>query len=230
MSFNRISFAKALLPMAALSLLAACATPFEARVSRFQALPATQNQSFYVQASDRAKAGGLEFSTYAGLVAQRLQAVGYQPAADARSATLVVNLDYGVEPGRERIESRPGFYQPYGFYGPWGGFGGGRYGFGRGYYGGGFGGFYGGGFYDPFWGNQSEVYSYTLYPAYLTMRINRAQDNVSVFEGRAEAVARNNNLTQLVPNLVDAIFTNFPGRSGETVRVQLPAPARQASR
>jgi hypothetical protein len=29
-----------------------------------------------------------------------------------------------------------------------------------------------------------------------------------------------------VPNLVEAMFTNFPGRSGETVRITVPPPAR----
>ena len=52
------------------------------------------------------------------------------------------------------------------------------------------------------------------------MRINRNTDKKSVFEGRAETVSSSNNLTRLVPNLVTAMFTNFPGNSGETVRVR----------
>ena len=104
------------------------------------------------------------------------------------------------------------------------GYGGGGYGrgfYGRGFYGGGF------GFYDPFFAGgfgYPEVYSYTVYPAYLSMRISRVAHNVSLFEGRAETQARNNNLTRLVPNLVTAMFTNFPGRSGETVRVTVEPP------
>ena len=52
------------------------------------------------------------------------------------------------------------------------------------------------------------------------LRINRNTDKKSVFEGRAETVSNSNNLTRLVPNLVTAMFTNFPGSSGETVRVR----------
>jgi hypothetical protein len=48
-----------------------------------------------------------------------------------------------------------------------------------------------------------------------------------VFEGRAETVSSSNNLTRLVPNLVTAMFTNFPGSSGETVRVRFD-PAKPA--
>ena len=47
-------------------VLAACASPFKADVSRFQSqLPAPQGQTFAVVADDPALAGGLEFSQYA---------------------------------------------------------------------------------------------------------------------------------------------------------------------
>ena len=66
-----------------------------------------------------------------------------------------------------------------------------------------------------------ETYSYTIYNSHVDLRINRTADNVSVFEGRAETVATTNDLTKLVPNLVTAIFTNFPGNNGQTLRVQI---------
>lgn len=216
----------------ALTLLlatAACTTPFEARVNRFQALPAPQGQTFAIQARDQAKAGSLEFATYANLVGQRLAAQGFTAASSPAAASLVVDLDYAVSPPREKIQTRPGF--GYGGFG-YGGFGGYRGGFGGwGGYGGfgarsNFGGFYGGGFYgpgfwDPFWG-PTEVYSTTQYNSFVAVRINRVNDSASVFEGRAETVSRSGDLTRLVPPLVDALFTGFPGNSGETIRVRLP--------
>lgn len=213
-----------------LTLVAGCAEPFEARVARFQSLPAPGGQTFTIQSRDARKAGGLEFATYANLVTQRLEAVGYRPASDPRTATLVVNFDYAAGMPRERIESTPGFgyggFGPYGGYGGFGGYGGyggfGHRGFGYGGFGGfGYGGF--GGFgYDGFGGGYgSEVYSVTQYNTYVDMRINRAVDNVSVFEGRAETVATTNDLTKLVPNLITALFTNFPGNNGQTVRIRV---------
>ncbi len=212
-----------LAPLVALTLVGACAEPFEARVARFQQLPAPSGQTFTIQSRDARKAGGLEFATYANLVTQRLEAVGYRPAADPRAATLVVNFDYAVGMPRERIESTPGF--GYGGFGPYGGFGYG--GFGRrgfGYGGFGYGGFgYGGFGYGGFggYGYGPEIYSVTQYNSYVDMRINRVADNVSVFEGRAETVATTNDLTKLVPNLIAAMFTNFPGNSGQTVKVRV---------
>lgn len=213
---------------AALALLlglAACATPFEARVNRFQQLPAPQGQTFSIQAHDRMKAGGLEFSTYANLVRQHLVSVGYAEASGPGAANFVVDLDYAVSQPREKVESTPGFggYGGFGYggYGGYGRFGGGYGGFGR--YGG-FGGFgYGG-----LWGwDYPQVYSETLFNSFVAVRISRASDNQSVFEGRAETVTRTNDLTRLVPPLVDALFTGFPGNNGETIRVRLPVDTTQ---
>ncbi len=215
----------ALAPLVVLTLTAACTEPFQARVARFQSLPAPQGQTFTIQSHDANKAAGLEFATYANLVSRRLESVGYRPAGDPRSATLVVNFDYAVTNPRERVETRPGFgYGGFGGYGGYGGFGGygGYGGYGRGFGYGGFGGFgYGGfgGYGFGGFGDYPETYSYTIYNSHVDLRINRTIDNVSVFEGRAETVATTNDLTKLVPNLITAIFTNFPGNSGQTIRV-----------
>lgn len=202
--------------MAALLTLSACATPFQSKVSRFQQMPAPSGQSFVIQAADREKADSLEFAQYTNLVRERLTAQGYQPASSRATATLVVDLDYGVNNGREKIDTRPGSYGAWGPWGPWG-----------------YSPWYGrhwwrGGFYDPFWGpwDAPEVYSYTVYNSFLSMRITNTRSGERVFEGTAEAQTRSNDLTALVPNLVQAIFTNFPGRSGETVRVKIPPPAK----
>lgn len=219
-------FAAALAPLVVLTLTAACTEPFQARVARFQSLPAPSGQTFTIQSRDPRKAGGLEFATYANLVTQRLIAVGYRPAADARSATLVVNFDYAVTMPRERVETRPGF--GYGGFGGYGGIGYGGFGHrGFGYGGFGYGGFggYGFGGYGGFggFGDYPETYSYTVYNSHVDLRINRTADNLAVFEGSAETVSTTNELTKLVPNLITAIFTNFPGNNGQTVRVQVDA-------
>ena len=209
-----------------LASLAACATPFNANVTRFQTqLPAPQGQSFAVVADDPALAGGLEFSQYAALVSQQMQRLGYTQAGSPDSATLLVRFDYGVDRGRERVR-RTGFSDP--FYSPW-------YGYAP-YYRGGWGrrypGFYRGGpwafgFHDPFF--DSAYDSYTVYTSGIELKIDRRADNQRLFEGRAEALSTSNRLQYLVPNLVDALFTDFPGESGRTVRISV-APERAPSR
>ena len=208
----------------ALLALGACAQPFEAQVSRFQVMPPPQGQSFVVQAANPRNRGGLEFSQYAGFVAEQLRQKGYTQAPDARAATFVVNLDYGVDNGQQKVVTTPGF-GGYGF-GPYGGGFGGYGGFGYGGFRRGFGGFgYGYGWNDPFFFGP-EVNSYTFYTSHLDMTINRTADGQRLFEGRAKARSRTDSLPALVPNLVEALFTGFPGRSGEEVRITVAPPPK----
>lgn len=210
---SRFSRRAALFAVPALALaLSACASPFKADVARFQALPAPQGQSFVVTASDPSLQGGLEFGQYAGLVTQQMSQLGYVPASDPARADMVVSFAYRVDNGREKVVS-DGFG---------GGFGGGFGPWGRG-------GFYGRrafgwGFNDPFiFGNgwNNDVRSYTVYTSEIDLKIDRTADNSRLFEGRAEAQSRSKNLQYLVPNLVEAIFTDFPGRSGEAVQISI---------
>lgn len=209
------TFKRIAAPAAALLLLAGCATSFKADVARFQQMPAPQGQTFAVVADDPALSGGLEFQQYADLVARELSQDGYVRADNPASANLVVRLDYDVDNGRERIRST-GFSDP--FWGPHWGYG--PY-WGRRAY------MYG--YYDPFlFGpGYSNIDSYTVYTSTLRMRIDRAADGRRLFEGTAKAQSLSNNLTYLVPNLVQAMFTNFPGSSGETVRVTI-APEKKS--
>jgi hypothetical protein len=208
-------FVTFLAPVALLAL-GACATPFKADVSRFQELPAPQGQTFAIKAADSANAGGIEFGQYASLIATELQEIGYVPASGG-AADMTVTLDYAVDGGKERtiVRSDP-FYDPY-----WG-----------------FGGYYRPyvvrtrrgaryitGYYDPFlysgFNRGYDVDNFTVYTANLDMKIDRNNDGKRLFEGKAEAKSRSNKLPYLVPNLVEAMFTGFPGNSGETVRISV---------
>ena len=227
--------AAALLGISALGL-AGCATGFPAQVSRYQAMPAPQGQSFFIVPADPAMAGGLEFSRYAGHVAQAMQAQGYAQAPSLEASTMVVRLDYGVDEGRQQVERDP-FARGYGYDPFYGGFGGPS------------GGFYGRPFYSRFgyWGPRSPFYYgwgdpfsyggfggpyqqvrvYTVYQSFLDLDIRRKADNASLFEGHAKARSADDNMGVLVPNLIEAMFTGFPGHSGETVKITVP-PAKKS--
>ena len=232
-SSRALKFAAASLALAG---LAACASPFRADVSRFQTqLPAPQGQTFAIVADDPALAGGLEFAQYAGYVAQEMQQLGYVPASSPQSATMLVRFDYGVDNGRERVRSDPfgyGYRDPfyrgwydyrpiayrdrygrtrvgYAPYRPWGF-----------------------GFHDPFFGGGG-VESYTVYTSGIEMKIDNQATGQRLFEGKAQALSTSNRLQYLVPNLVEAMFTDFPGNSGETVRISVAPenmPVQRTSR
>jgi hypothetical protein len=201
--------------------LAACASPgFKADVSRFQTqLPAPSGESFAVVADDPKLAGGLEFAQYARQVEAQMARLGYTPATP-ETASLLVRFDYGVDNGRERIR-QTGFQDP--FFDPWyrgyrGGFYRSRF-RGRGFYRPR--GAWGYGFYDPWFGGP-EIRSITVYTSGIDMKIDRTATGERLFEGKAEAVSTSNRLPYLVPNLVEAMFTDFPGSSsGETLRITI---------
>jgi len=234
--------AAAVIAGAASLMLAACATGLPTKVTRYSAMPVPAGQTFAVVPAD-GQLAGLQFNTYAAMIAQQLQARGYAPAANAQAADMLVSVDYGVDEGRtEYVAERPfgpsryrwgaygwsyrdPFYDPfwgihYGrpYWSPWA-----RDPF---YY----------GWDDPFWyaspyagygrgygGFGPRVREYTRYESHLDMKIVRRADNAPLFEGRVQARSQTDELGRLVPNLIQAMFTGFPGRSGETVKITVPA-------
>ncbi len=155
-----------------------------------------------------------------------MRELGYTQAASPQDATLLVHFDYGVDNGRERVQStgfgyRDPFYRGWYDYQPvifrdrrgnahvsyiptrsWG---------------------YG--FYDPWFGGP-DIDSYTVYTSGIEMKIDNAATGERLFEGKAQALSTSNRLQYLVPNLVEAMFTDFPGDSGKTVRISI-APEKQ---
>lgn len=218
--------------------LAGCASSLNTQVSRYQAMPAPAGQTFYVVPADGAPAN-LQFNRYAAIVSQQLAAKGYAPAGAPQLASMLVKLDFGVDQGRTEYTSDP--------------FGRSRYGYGFGnqfgydpFYRGLYGrpyysryGYWGGrspfyyGWDDPFWyssgfgGYGGEIRSYTEYKSFFDMDIVGKGTNAPLFEGHAKARSQTDELGVLVPNLIEAMFTGFPGRSGETVRISVPARKRQ---
>ncbi len=67
------------------------------------------------------------------------------------------------------------------------------------------------------WGSgYNDIESYVVYQSQLRMSINRAGGE-RLFEGTAKAQSISSKLTYLVPNLLDVLFTGFPGKNGEDI-------------
>jgi hypothetical protein len=182
-------------------------------------MPAPQGQTFIViPEGPMAGHGGLEFQHYAGIVTQQLQAKGYTPTADLNSASMVVQLGYGIDHGQIRYVEDPfargpffdPFYSP--FYFP-------RFGFRSAFY-------YG--WNDPFW-YGGGVDSYVEYHSELGLHIRAKGTNTPLFDGRAQARSETNRLDVVLPSLIEAMFTGFPGQNGETVKITIPTRPRTAA-
>lgn len=211
-------FAAAIALGASAVALSACAEQINTTVSRYQAMPAPQGQTFYVvPGGGMATNGGLEFQRYAGIVAQQLQARGYTPASSPQSASMIVQFGYQLDHGQVRYVEDPFYRGRYGF----GGFYGPGWGFYRPRFGWGLGGGYSWGWDDPFW-YGSGIDSYVEYHSEVDLHIRAAGTNAPLFDGRAQARSETDRLDVVIPSLVDAMFTGFPGRSGETVKITIP--------
>ena len=222
----------ALLGVAALGL-SGCATGLPTKVTRYSAaIP--QGQTFYVVPGPGVQQG-LQFNGFAAQVAQQMEAKGYRPAGAPGVADILVKVSYNVDQGTKEYSvdpfARSRYYSPFyrGYYDPfYGGFYGRPYWSRFGYYG------RRSPFYwgwdDPFWYNSpysgfgpDPIRSYTVYKSELDLDIVRRVDNYELFDGRAAARSQTDELGILVPNLIEAMFTNFPGTNGETVKITVPA-------
>lgn len=211
--------------------LAGCATVLPTKVTRYSAMPVPAGQTFAVVPGMGAAArGGLEFQRFAQLAAQQLEARGYRQVPSPAQAQLIVQLGYGVDRGQQIVREEPfsggfGYGAGFGRFNPYWGVYYGRPYFSRfGYYGYRDPFFYG--WDDPFWAGRG-VDVYTEYRSQLEMDIRDRATNQALFDGRAQARSTNDDLGRLVPSLIEAMFTGFPGRNGETVRISIPDRPRQ---
>ena len=231
-------FSAAALGLAALSLNA-CATGLDTKVTRYQPATIPAGYSFYVV--PKQGTADPQFYRYASMLSQQLEGQGFRPAGSPQLADMLVRVDYGVDQGQTIVRRDPFYGSRYGL--GLGGFGYGPYGFG-----------YRDPFFDPFWGpyygrrfysrwsrypfyygwddpfyfgGRGGIETYTVYKSKLDMDIVQRATNAPLFEGHAQARSQTDNLDALVPNLITAMFTGFPGRNGETVKITIPNTPRR---
>lgn len=224
-------FFKIIIALTALSILAACTQTIRSDVMRFHKLPKANGEKIVIVPLNPENISSLEFASYAALVGNALGNFGYVPA-NGSEADYIVELDYGVDEGQKTVRTMGGMYSPMfygGFYGryynPW-------YRYRSPYfYGGGFhrSPFYYGGIYDPFGyyplGMTPRVRTYVKYNRHLKMVIKPNSEGAqNLYEGEVKSSGRNKNLHEIMPYLVQAFFTNFPGESGSSERVSIEIP------
>ncbi|MEW5729202.1 MAG: DUF4136 domain-containing protein [Pseudomonadota bacterium] len=201
-----------LLALVVILALPACAPSLvRTDVTRFHRLdtPAAADRAFTILPREDQR-GSLEFQRYADLVAAQLARRGWRPVPASGPAEAVVFLDWGAgEPRTVTWQSPSSVYSGFGW-GPrshW--------------YGAGVGIPLGDPF--PYWETRSATY----YPKWMRVEILEAgawreQDRRVLFEGRAVTEGGRREIAPVMPYLVEALFTGFPGASGTTVNVDVP--------
>lgn len=216
---------------AVLVALAACASPryVVSDVTRYHTLsPSSENytgKTFAIIAVSPEQEQSIAFRQFGDQMNARLSSLGmrqFQGSAPT-GADYIVTLDYDVLGPTPDVRTQGGgFAMGFGYANrPWGGpgFGGGGFG------GGGFG--WGGG-YDPFWG-MPQTDTRQMFTRRVELDIYRGSTYASgpkqrVFEGKAISTGLNGQIEPVMPYMLEAVFKDFPGRSGasNTVTVQVP--------
>lgn len=184
-------------------LLSACARDVETQVTRFHegALPA--GETFTVEPA-KPEMRGPEFRSYAQLVRDEMRQYGFETADG--DPDLRVVADYGVSEGRTKVESYGGYGYPFYSY-RFGTFHPFHHGFVHPHH---FGGYYG-----------PEIRSDTVYTRTLRLKMIDTSSGEVVFEGRAISEGPTQELSTIMPYLVESMFRNFPGESGATKVVEI---------
>ncbi len=206
---------KYLIVVGLVGFVSACSSTFKSDVSRFHELPSPKGETVVIVAADPAQTTSLEFASYANIIGNYLAKQGYAPAGEGKP-DLIIELNYSVDDGKVMVRSYgSSFAFGYGYGHRFGHHGHFRH-FGHlGHF---------GHFYSPFYGYgypyYNSVRSYVNYTRKLTMVIRpNVEGEKNLFEGTVESVGRSNDLPQLMPLMVQALFTDFPGVTGSTERV-----------
>lgn len=195
-----------LLPL--VMMAAACTSSFKADVSSFHRLQRPEGETIKIVAIQEEKKGSLELASYAEQIAPYLQRLGYRVVGREDESQLEARIDYGVSDGNTMIRSYPS-------YGYWGYY---HYGYYPGYW------YYPWG---PFYGRDVDIRSTIVYSRWLHMQIVRADltpDNPDwmVYEGHVQSTGSNERLHEVMPFLIEALFSDFPGESGLSRTVKIP--------
>ena len=193
-------------------VLAACASPkyVVSDVTRFHTLPAAPSgQTFVIATLDADQGQSLAYHQYADDVTGKLVAMGLKPfSGPIEGADYVVTLKYSVRGPTPDVQSRND--------GNWA-------------VGAGFGGRHFGGWGS--WGGPYDNYTDTkqLFMRQVEVDIYRGATyntpkKERVFEGHALSAGQNGQIEPVMPYILDALFKNFPGRSGDTERVSIEVP------
>jgi hypothetical protein len=198
-------FSNAILaPLAAATLVAGCATTPTAEITRFHLGQPIPKDTLTVLPAAGVDGTSLEFRSYAGSVAQQFAAIGYPASPDPNRSAYIVTVNATQTARLAPPRSSP---VSVGIGGATGGSG-----FGM-----------GGGVTVPVGGSGPSQVNFNQ----LALQMKRRSDTSIIWEGRASsqiaAGSANASLAAAVPVLTSLLLKDFPGLSGQTVIVNLPA-------
>lgn len=193
----------------------ACGTRVQTDVTTFHTLQSVPAGQTFVMIPLKSQEGSLEYQTYAGMVSGRLARKGLIPSERVTGTDLAVFMSYAIDDGRTTVSAAPVFGQT----------GGGTTTTTTGYIG-----------RTPIYGTSYTPATYgitgyapvedTVYGRAVTVVILDAKrtvaenKNVVVYQATAKSTGSSGNLNVVMPAILNAMFTDWPGKSGTTERRQ----------
>lgn len=180
---------------AALIVLSACASNVKSNVTRFHQLPEPNGQTIEVIAMDPSLQQSIEFGSYASMVGGQLGKAGFNPPS-GNASQYVAEIAYSFESlqglvaeGRSPVSVGVGVG------------GGSRRGTSVGM-----------GVSTGFGSSSGNA----NYLSKFHMNITDLSTGQRVYEGHVESINKSTSLAQTMPFLINALFQDFPGKSGSS--------------
>ncbi|MEM0965117.1 MAG: DUF4136 domain-containing protein [Verrucomicrobiota bacterium] len=207
--------------MVSLALLSGCSTvKVKSSTARFHTLPPEGSGQTFLFDPTQSQRGSLEYEAYAELIEEKLIQYGWVPGTDPEDADYLVVFLYSIDGGETVSGSRPIYGQIGGgisvtsgsVRGP-----GGRSSF-------------TGTTYTPSTFGQvgsapytKEVYGRSFDLSILDNQRSTPEETVIVYEGRVTSRGSAGQLAAVIPTMIEALFLDFPGVSGDAGEVALPS-------
>ena len=182
-------------------ILASCASSIKNNVTRFHKLPPPSGQTIEVIAMDPTLQQSIEFGSYAEMIGNKLGTVGYNPPT-GDATHYIAEISYTIVPLNDTvIENRSPVSVGVGM-----GSGGYRRGTSVGV-----------GISSSFGSSNNTA----QYISALSMNIIDLSTGERLYEGHVESINRNQNLAQIMPFMIEALFQDFPGENGSSNTVKV---------
>jgi len=186
-----------------LSLFAtACATHVNNEVVRFNTIDVAAYNNISVVANEENDANGIEFGLYKSLIEDAFQEQGL--SITENSTDLTAKVAFTRSAGKYKLVPLHGIPSPRGYWRN-------SLGYSWGYY------YYPTLAFSPFYEDDPYVRR-KLYEYSLIITIDNNQGE-RVFEGKVMTENRENETAKIMPYLIEAMFVDFPGKSGETKHI-----------
>lgn len=200
-------------------LLSGCAGFVRSEVAVFHQLGETPGPKTYLLVPLKGQESSLEYKTYAALVREELGKHQFREVSGDEKPDVVIAFSYGIDSGREKLDSIPIFGQTgvsssttYGTLSTYGNYGT----------------YSGTTTYTPSYGIVgSSTVSRREYSRGLSLYVVDANSvgtgklNV-LYEGSVKSSGSSSQLPRVMPAMIEALFKSFPGKSGATRRELVP--------